>query len=67
MYLKLRKKRLMDNTEVEILTELLGLKTKAAYYKKESGNVKFSLEEAKKIAKYYNEPIEKIFEKELSY
>lgn len=46
------------------MANLLGLKTAAAYYKKESGTINFSLEEAKKIAEHLEMPIEEIFIKE---
>nr|WP_207716408.1 XRE family transcriptional regulator [Clostridium beijerinckii] len=43
------------------MKDLLGLKTKAAYYKKESGSVKFTLHEAKKISDFFKLSIEQIF------
>ncbi len=52
---ELRKER--DETQIEI-AKLLGLKTASAYSKKENGRVPFSLEEAKLLAKYFNQPIE---------
>lgn len=35
--------------------------SKVNYSKKENGNVKFSLDEARKIATYFHKPIEEIF------
>ena len=52
---ELRKER--DETQIEI-AKLLGLKTASAYSKKENGRVPFSLEEAKLLSKYFNQPIE---------
>ncbi len=52
---ELRKER--DETQIEI-AKLLGLKTASAYSKKENGRVPFSLEEAKLLAKHFNQPIE---------
>lgn len=61
MFVKLKKLRVEHNVSAEEMSKILGLETKAAYYKKESGNVKFSLLEAKKISDFFNIPIEEIF------
>lgn len=61
MFEKLKKLRVERNISAEDMSKILGLETKAAYYKKESGNVKFSLMEAKKISDFFNIPIEEIF------
>lgn len=61
MYDNLRKIRTNKNISAEKLASVLNLETKAAYYKKEAGTVKFTLIEAKKIADYLNMPIEEIF------
>ena len=61
MFEKLKKLRVERNISAEDMSKILGLETKAAYYKKESGNVKFSLIEAKKISDFFNIPIEEIF------
>lgn len=45
----------------EKMAEILGLQTKAAYYKKEAGTVKVTLAEAKKISDFFGLPIEVIF------
>jgi len=58
---KLKQIRLSKNISAEQMACVLGLETKAAYYKKEAGNVKFSLDDAKKIADFFNMPIEDIF------
>ena len=68
MFEKLKKLRIEHNISAEDMSKILGLETKAAYYKKESGNVKFSLMEAKKISDFFNIPIEEIFfSNEVSY
>ena len=64
MFEKLRKIRNERNISALEMANLLGLKTAAAYYKKESGTINFSLEEAKKIAEHLEMPIEEIFIKE---
>lgn len=61
MFENLRAIRNKNGVSAEIIAKLLGLETKAAYYKKETGDVKFTLPEAKKIADYFNMPIEEIF------
>jgi len=50
------------------MATLLGLKTKAGYSKKERGRTKFSLDDAKKISRFFGEPIDAIFfENKVSY
>ncbi|BES63672.1 hypothetical protein SANA_01110 [Gottschalkiaceae bacterium SANA] len=61
MYVGLRKLRKNKQVPVRVLAGLLGLKTEASYYKKESGLIKFSVEEARKIAEYFEMSIEDIF------
>ncbi|MCT4663362.1 MAG: helix-turn-helix domain-containing protein [Tissierellales bacterium] len=61
MFEKLREIRNRKNICAMEMAEMLGLKTPAAYYKKENGTIKFSLEEAEKIAKLLELPIEVIF------
>lgn len=46
--------------KAKTLCELIGVK-RITYYKKESGTVKFSLDEAKKISDFLGMPIEDIF------
>jgi DNA-binding XRE family transcriptional regulator len=48
------------------MSKLIGLKTPSAYYKKENGDVPFSLEEAKIIAEKFNKPLEIFFNNNLS-
>lgn len=61
MYTKLRGLRVKRNIPVKTLANLLGLKTEAAYYKKETGTVKFTLEEATAIAHFFSVSVEDIF------
>lgn len=68
MYPRLKAIRRERNVSVNEMLEILGLKTKAAYYKKEQGSVKFTLEEGKLISDYLKIPIEGIFfDNELSH
>ena len=52
--------RLQNKVKAKTLCELIGIK-RITYYKKESGSVKFSLDEAKKISDFLGMPIEEIF------
>ena len=61
MFEKLRRIRNERNISALEMANLLGLKTAAAYYKKENGTINYTLEEAKKIAAYLKMPIEEIF------
>jgi DNA-binding XRE family transcriptional regulator len=61
MYVGLRRIRKKKQVPVLVLARLLDLKTEAAYYKKESGIIKFSVEEARKIAGFFEMSIEDIF------
>ncbi|NBI07218.1 helix-turn-helix transcriptional regulator [Senegalia massiliensis] len=67
MYSKLRSIRNDRKVSASEMKKILGLKTEAAYYKKESGMVKFSLIEAKIVSEKFNIPIEELFfEEEVS-
>ncbi len=61
IYERLRAIRCKNNLPVKDLSLALGLKTEGAYYKKESGMIRFSLREAKIIADLLERPIEEIF------
>lgn len=61
MFEKLREMRINKNISVDEIASVLNLETKAAYYKKEAGTVKFTLIEAKKVADYFGMTIEEIF------
>lgn len=61
MFENLRNIRNEKGISADILANILGLETKAAYYKKETGSVKFTLIEAKKISDFFAIPIEEIF------
>ena len=63
----LREIRTNKRISARHMATALGLKTVAAYYKKESGSIKITIDEAKIISTELSEPIEVIFfEKELS-
>lgn len=61
MFERLRELRIERNVPAKILAGVLGLETEAAYYKKETGAVKISLIEGKKIADFFGLPIETVF------
>lgn len=61
MYSKLRIIRNNNFISAKKMCDLLGLKTKAAYYKKENGNVNFTLTEARKISEFLGMTIDEIF------
>jgi DNA-binding XRE family transcriptional regulator len=61
MYEKLRVIRNKAHIPAKEMADLLGLKTEAAYYKKENGAIRISIEEAKLIADKLDMPIEDIF------
>ena len=60
-YEKLRIIRNGKGVTAREMADLLGLATEAAYYKKETGAIKFSLEEAKKVSDRLELPIGEIF------
>lgn len=55
----LRDMRKKQGSTLQKMSNLLGLKTASAYYKKEIGAVPLSLEEAKILSDYFNKPLEK--------
>lgn len=61
MHEKLRYIRNNRGISAKDMADLLGLKTEAAYYKKEGGLIKFSLLEARKISEKLDLLIEDIF------
>ena len=61
MFIKLREYRRSNKVTGEQLSNLLGLKTKSGYYKKELGRVPFTLEEAKTVADFFQKDINDIF------
>lgn len=61
MYCNLKNIRKENNISAKEMSEILGLTTTSAYYKKENESVKFTLDEAKKIADYFKKSIEDIF------
>jgi DNA-binding XRE family transcriptional regulator len=60
IYLSIKEVRLQKRIKAKTMCELIGVK-RITYYKKETGHVKFSLDEAKKIADFLEMPIEEIF------
>lgn len=68
MFRRLRELRKMKGLTCEDMAAVLGLKTKAAYSKKERGKTKFSLKDARKIARLLDKSIDSIFfEDEVSF
>lgn len=61
MYQQLRELRNEKLITAREMADLLGLKTEAAYYKKETGVVRFSLYEAKLVSEKLEMPVEAIF------
>lgn len=61
MFEKLRVIRKQKGVTAKEIAEKIGLKTEGAYYKKEAGDVPFTLEEGKIISEIIGLPIEKIF------
>ena len=57
---RLRNLREESNLNQEFMAKFLNISS-ANYCKKESGSIKFSLQEAKKIADFFNKTIEEIF------
>ena len=60
MMINVRELRMSKGISTHQIISLLGLKTLQAYYKKELGYNRFTLEEAKKISKLLDVPIEDI-------
>lgn len=57
---KVRELRLQLKIPAKALSEILEISS-CNYYKKELGQIGFSLEEAKKIAVFFNKSVESIF------
>lgn len=57
----LKKFRKSDGIKAAALAKLIGLKTNASYYKKENGDIKFTVDEALAIANYLGRKVEEIF------
>lgn len=57
----LKEFRRTDGIKASTLARLIGLKTNASYYKKENGDVKFTVDEALVIASYLGRKVEEIF------
>ena len=61
MFVKLRELRNRKDVSAKEMAETLNLKTEAAYYKKESGLIRFSLDEARIVSEKLGIPIEELF------
>lgn len=62
MYKILRNTRKLQDVPVIDIVRKLGFKTTGIYYKKEQGNVPFTIEEAKIISKMLHTSIDKLFQ-----
>ena len=58
---RLKEIRKNKNIPVETIIKTLGLETKAAYYKKENGKVKITLDDALSLSNLFDMPVEEIF------
>lgn len=61
MYESLQQIRKAKKATCFDMAQILGLQSKSAYQKKESGRVPFRLEEAKAVSEKFDMPIETIF------
>lgn len=61
MYNNLKKLRVNKKVTLLQMSKLLGYNSPNAYSRKEKGERKFTLDEAEKISKFFNLPIEEIF------
>ena len=61
MYEKLRETRKREGIRVRAIADALGLKTVPAYFKKETGMVKITVEEALILAQLFNTTVEELF------
>lgn len=60
-YQKVRQIRIEKEIPLKEIISMLNLETPQAYYKKELGMIRFSLEDAAKISKLFGMQIEEIF------
>ena len=58
---RLKEIRKNKNIPVETIMKALGLETKAAYYKKENGMVKITIDVALSLSNLFDMPVEEIF------
>ena len=61
MYEHLRKLRNNQGITLQQMSTLLGYSSPNAYSRKEKGERRFTIEEAMKISKFFQKPIEEIF------
>lgn len=57
----IRSMRKSKGISLQEMASLLGLKTASAYYKKETGAIPLTLEEARVLSEYFKKPLEKIY------
>lgn len=57
----LKEFRRTDGVKASTLARLIGLRTTASYYKKENGDVKFTVDEALLISSHFGRKVEEIF------
>lgn len=61
MFTKLKNIRKENRISVKSMANMLELKSPSSYWKKENGDVNFSLSEARKIALFFKKSIDEIF------
>ena len=61
MFTKLKNIRKENRISVKSMANMLKLKSPSSYWKKENGDVSFSLNEAKKISIFFRKTIDEIF------
>lgn len=57
----LKRERIANGVIMQKLADVIGVKTVGTYYRKESGALNFSLEEAIRLARYYGKSVEELF------
>lgn len=65
MAMSLKDMRKEKGRTLQEMAGILGLKTASAYFKKESGNVPLSLEEAVILAEFFDKSVEEIIQAKL--
>lgn len=61
MFERLKRVRKEARVTCDEMATLLGLQTRGGYYKKENGDVPFTLEEAQKVARKFDMTVDEIF------
>ena len=57
----LKQERMSRGVTMPELADVIGVQTVSAYYRKEIGLLRFSLEEAMKLSKFYGKSVEELF------